>query len=176
MKKQIKKNLIDIFVRYIILIVVAFENLAFFYLIFTPLTIYPLYFLLRFFYQVSLSGTFLFVGEHSIEIIRACIAGSAYYLLLILNLTTRMPLKTRILAVLYSFLSLLIINILRIFVLSVMFIQGFALFELTHKLFWYALSIIFVIGIWFSEVWIFKIKNIPVYNDILYLKKLIKNK
>jgi len=168
------KKLFNILIRYILLIFLGLGNLTIFYLVFTPLTIYPVYALLSFFYEVSLSGSFLFVQGHIIELIRACIAGSAYYLLLILNLTTTMPLKTRIWAILSSFLALLIVNILRIFILSIMFVESFVLFDLTHKLFWYALSIVFVIAIWFSEVKLFKIKNIPVYSDLLLIKKLMK--
>jgi len=172
MKRGMKK-LYSILIRYFILIVLGLGNLALFYWVFTPLTIYPVYSLLSFFYEVYLSGIYLFVDGFVIELIGACVAGSAYYLLLILNLTTPMPLKTRIWGIFYSFLTLLIVNILRIFLLSVMFVERTAFFGITHKVFWYALSIVFVIAIWVSEVKIFKIKNIPVYNDFKNIKKLM---
>ena len=70
-----------------------------------------------------------------------------------------------------SFACLLIINILRIFLLGLVYISGFSWFDIAHKLFWYAGSTIFVIGIWFAEVKLFKIKEIPFYSDIKFLYK-----
>lgn len=173
------KQLINILIRYLVLLVVAFPNLYLFYLIFTPLTLYPAYFLLNLFSDTILVGNILTIEHISIEVIDACIAGSAYYLLLILNLSTHgIELKKRIKMVLLSFSSLLLLNILRIFFLSLLFISGSVWFDFTHKLFWYLLSIVFVIGIWFAEVKAFKIKGIPFYSDILvlYNKSMLKKR
>jgi exosortase/archaeosortase family protein len=79
--------------------------------------------------------------------------------------------KKRIYSILFSVLILLVLNILRIFSLSVLYHTSNPFFDLTHKLFWYSLSTIMVILIWFLTVWIFSIKNIPVYTD---LRKIIK--
>ena len=51
-------------------------------------------------------------------------------------------------------------------------------FDITHKIFWYSLSILFVVGIWFLEVKLFKIKSIPFYSDIIsvYKKSLFNKK
>ena len=75
-----------------------------------------------------------------------------------------------------SFILFLIINILRIFFLSLLFISGSSWFDFTHELFWYLVSIVFVVGIWFTEVKLFKIKEIPFYSDLklLYKKSLLK--
>lgn len=164
MKKR-DKSVLSIFVRYLILILFGIF-LSLFYKIFSPLTIWPVYFLLKIFYDVSVLGNTIFIDGVKIELINACIAGSAYYLLLILNLTTSMKAKQRVYSIIFSFVSLLILNILRIFLLSILYIENFAFFDITHKLFWYALSILFVVGIWFLTVKIFKIKNIPVYSDV----------
>lgn len=135
-----------------------------------PLTIYPVYFLLKPFFDSSLINNTIMVNNSPIDIIGACIAGSAYYLLLILNLSTHgIKLKKRIFMLLFSFASLLIINILRIFLLSIVFVSGFSFFDFTHKLFWYAGSTVFVVGIWFLSVKIFKAREIPIYSDAIFL-------
>jgi len=79
--------------------------------------------------------------------------------------------------ILSSFISLLVINILRILLLIIIYIEGYSFFDITHKLFWYLMSIVFVIGIWFTEVKLFKIKEIPFYSDMKFLyKKFISKK
>ena len=176
--KKFKKdsaNILDILSRYFILVLVSIPNLWLFYFIFTSLTIYPVYFLTNLFFEdVSLFGEIMIVNGVAVEFIRACIAGSAYYLLLILNLSTpKINLKKRILMISISFAVLLIINIIRIFVLILVFFYGFSFFDITHKFFWYFMSTIFVIIIWFAEVKYFKIKEIPFYSDIKYLYKKI---
>src|SRR3989344_6427380 len=101
--------------------------------------------------------------------IPACIAGAAYFLLLILNLST--PVKSafkRATMVLFSFASFLIMNILRIVFLSIIFVEGYLWFDIIHKFFWYFLSTLFIVAIWFAEVKLFKIKEIPVYSDLKY--------
>ncbi|MCK4647636.1 pacearchaeosortase [Candidatus Pacearchaeota archaeon] len=182
MKKQVRKFL-DIAVRYLILILIGIPNLWLFYLIFTPLTIYPVFFLLGLFFNATLTNNFIILENFlPIEIVGACVAGSAYYLLLILNLAIPMNINKRLKMLLFSFLSLLIINILRIFLLSLLFISGTSLFDITHELFWYVGSIVFVIGIWFTGIKIFKIKEIPFYSDLKnagfskHLKKTKKSK
>ncbi len=160
--------MVYIFLRYLILIILGFLP---FNIIFSSLTILPVYFLLNIFYEMSIIGNTFLVAGFEIEVISACIAGSAYYLLLVLNLTTSMKAKQRVYSLLFSFLSLLVVNILRIFLLSILLIEKSAFFDITHKLFWYILNIILVAGIWFLTVWLFKIKKVPVYSDIISLKK-----
>ena len=174
--KKIKKKLIDLFARYLILVLVALPNLWIFYTIFTPLTIYPLYFLFNLFFDASLIGNIILIDKSPIELIPACIAGSAYYLLLIFNLSVpKIKIKKRIKMILLSFTALLSLNILRIFFLGLVFISGNTLFDITHRIFWYLISTIFVIGIWFTEVKIFKIKSIPFYSDMVFFyKKVLK--
>jgi exosortase/archaeosortase family protein len=170
------KGIIDIFVRYAILIAVALPNFWLFYLIFTPLTIYPIYFLLSLFFETALMGNIILVSKlYPIELIGACIAGAAYYLLLILNLSVpNIKIKKRIKMILISFTALLILNLIRIFTLSLVFISGNPMFDLAHRLFWYIGSTVFVVGIWFAEVKFFKIKEIPFYSDFKNLLRLSK--
>lgn len=160
----------NLIIRYLILIIVAIPNLLIFYLVFKPLTIYPSFFFLNLLFDPILFGSTILINNVSIEIVNACVAGSAYYLLLILNLSTS-KIKNRISAILFSFLVFLELNLLRIFILSLFLISESQWFAITHKFSWYFLSTIFVIGIWFLEVKLFKIKEIPFYSDIKYIYK-----
>ena len=171
--KKVSKQFLDIIIRYAILVLVAIPGLWIFYFIFTPLTVYPVYFLLNLFFVASLSGNVInIINIISIEMIPACIAGSAYYLLLILNLSIqKLNLKKRSNLILFTFLFFLIMNILRVFLLSLLAISGSPWFDITHKIFWYVGSIIFVIGIWFAGVKLFRIREIPFYSDIRFLYK-----
>jgi exosortase/archaeosortase family protein len=175
MKK--KSKIFDIAIRYIILLIIGILGTSFFYLIFSFLTIQPVYLLLKIFFNPSLASNIIIINNLPIEIIGACIAGSAYYLLLILNLSMpNIKLGKRVSLLLLSFSLLLILNILRIFLLSVLYVSQFSFFDITHKLFWYVGSIVFVVGIWFLSVSLFKIKEIPFYSDIKSLSKDIKKK
>ena len=175
MKKE-SKQFLDIIFRYLVLFVVAVPNLFIFYLLFTPITIYPVYFLFKILFDVSLFGNTVLINQtFPIQLISACIAGAAYYLLLILNLSTPgIKIKKRFTMIMLSFLIFLIINIIRIFLLGLLVVSGSAFFDLAHKIFWYGLSTIFVVGIWFLEIRIFKIKLIPIYSDIKFLIRRIR--
>lgn len=168
-----KNRFIDIVIRYLILLLVAIPNLYIFYFILTPLTLYPLYFLFDLFFDVALVANNLIFSGFTIEIIDACIAGSAYYLLLILNLSIpNIKLKKRLHMIGFAFLALLILNILRIFILGIVMSSfGYYAFDITHKIFWYLISIVIVIAIWFTEVKLYKIKEIPFYSDMKFLYK-----
>ncbi|MEK6913872.1 MAG: pacearchaeosortase [Nanoarchaeota archaeon] len=176
--REDKYYFFDIIARYVILFITGILNNAVFYLLFTSLTISAVYFSLGLFFDASLVENIILINKLPIEIIGSCVAGSAYFLLLILNLSTRgIGLKKRLGMLLFSFVSLFIINVLRIFLLSIMFISGQPLFDISHRLFWYAGSTIFVVGIWFLSVKLFKVKEIPFYSDIksLLKKSKIKN-
>jgi exosortase/archaeosortase family protein len=175
MKKRGK--ILDIAIRYLILLIIGILGTSFFYFIFTSATIYSVYYLLKLFFNASLSVDTITINNSPIQIIGACVAGSAYFLLLILNLSTpKIKSGKRIGAILFSFSSLLIVNILRIFILSILFLSGTSFFDTAHKLFWYVGSIVFVVGIWFLSVSLFKIKEIPFYSDIKSLLQDIKKK
>ncbi len=175
-KKENKKSFIySIFIRYIILVLVALPNFWIFYFLFTPLTVYPVYILLNIFFDVILSSNVIFFANivSPIEIVDACVAGSAYYLLLIFNLSIpNIDFSKRLKMISFAFGSFLIINILRIVILSAIFVLKPDMFDITHKLSWYLGSIILVVGIWFLEVKKFNIKEIPFYSDVKSILKL----
>ena len=108
MKKD-EKYLYDLLIRYSILIIIAVFSFNIFYLVFRPLTVYPIVWLLDIFFDTNLISPIILVLEGiAIEFIPACIAGAAYYLLLMLNLSTpKMKLEKRIKFLLTSFLVFL---------------------------------------------------------------------
>ena len=166
----------DIFIRYFLLILIALPNLFIFYLILTPLTLYPLFLIFKIFIKdISLINNSFIISGFRIDIIGACVAASAYYLLTILNLSVpNIPLKKRLKMLSFSFLLLLSFNILRIFILTIFFVSEYSFFDFAHKLFWYFGTTIFVILIWFIEIKRYNIKEIPIYSDIKFLIKQIK--
>lgn len=177
MSKKIKRDLTKLFLRYFILLIIAFVGVDLFYFIFKPLTIYPSYFLFDIFYKIYFSeGIIHFYNSViSVEIIGACIAGSAYLLFFILNLSTpNIKFKKRLALLGIAFALFLIINILRILLIGIFFVEGFVFAEFAHKFFWYFGSVFMVIIIWFVEVWKFKIKEIPFYSDFKFLCEEIK--
>jgi len=179
-KKQSAKNrkiitVKGLIARYLILIAVAIPGLWLFYKIFTPVTVWPVYWLLNLLYETFLFSDIVLLIDwiFPIELIPACIAGSAYYLLLVLNLATpKIKPKIRVYAVLFSFVAFLVINILRIFILSIMAYTGSSFFDAAHQFLWYSVSTLFVVGIWFAEVKLFKIKEIPFYSDLKFLFRM----
>ncbi|MEM3122305.1 MAG: pacearchaeosortase [Candidatus Pacearchaeota archaeon] len=169
-------NYYNILFRYIFLAVIGIGNLWIIYKVLTPLTIYPVFYILKLFYSTNISGISIIVDNVTINLIESCIAGSAYYLILILNLSTPMENKKRLYSLIYLFAVFLGFNIIRIIVLSSLFLSNYQFFDITHKFFWYGLSTIFVVIIWFSAIYIFEIKEIPIYSDVNYFMKYIKNK
>ena len=173
MKKEDRKA-IFIFIRYLILILITLPNLFLLYFIFTPLTIYPVNSILSLFYNSQLTGNQISINNTSIELIDACTAGSAYYLLLLLNLSIPMSLKKRIYSIAFSFFIFLAVNILRISVFTILLVNSFKYFDITHKIFWYFLSGIIVFLVWLITIKTFKIKEIPFYADIKFFTSKIK--
>lgn len=201
-----KKDLVSLSSRYFILILVGLPNLFLFYFLFTPLTFYPVFFILQKMFSAVISTgettiacttilssklipnflsglacfdtTILFKGYYA-SIIPACIAGSAFYLLTILNLTTPMSKRTRIKSLIFLISTFLILNIARILVFAVLFVKkGYAYFDLAHAATWYFGSTILVVIIWFANILLFKIKSVPIYTDFKEITKDIfkKNK
>ncbi len=167
-----KENFLSLFYRYYVLILLGFA-IPIFYKIFLPLTIYPVYFILSFFIEnITIQGnTILSTTLPKIQIINSCIAVSAYYLLVFLNLSTK-DIQKRIKILFTSVISLLILNILRILFLIFILAKTPSYFVLTHEIFWYAISTLFVVLIWFAHVKIYKIKSIPIYSDLKYIYNL----
>jgi len=167
------KEAFRLFRRYIIIILLGLFNLKLFYLVFEPLTVRPTFAILSALYDNAtiLADNLLFFGGIYAHIIPACIAGSAYYLLLILNMTTPMSVGRRLKSLLFLFLTFLIVNVIRIVLFATIATTGQDYFDVAHKLMWYFGSTILVVIIWFVNVWIFKIRDIPIYTDVKNLYK-----
>ncbi len=168
----------DVLARYTLVLASALNNLGIFYLAFAPLTIYPVFWILNIFYSASLSGNIIMIYSGSsglgIELVDACIAGFAYFLLFALNLATRgIKLKTRALSMLFSFAAFLLLNIIRIVVLSVLYLNNYAYFGIVHSLLWNVLSTLLVAAIWFLSAWLFRVKEFPGYSDLRFVYKSI---
>src|SRR3989344_7363635 len=186
-----KNTIFSLVLRYLLLLILGLGNLFIFYLIFTPLTIYSVFGLISRFYDVVIlignptqacdiainflpflksiacMNTTIFFKGYFASIIPACIAGSAYYLLLILNLTTPMEKRKRFYNLIFIIFSFLILNIIRIITFAIIFAnKGFEIFNLAHAATWYFGSTVLVILIWFLGVMLFKIKAVPIYADV----------
>ncbi|MBS3083518.1 pacearchaeosortase [Candidatus Pacearchaeota archaeon] len=196
-----KNTIFSLVLRYLLLLILGLGNLFIFYLIFTPLTIYSVFGLISRFYDVVIlignptqacdiainflpflksiacMNTTIFFKGYFASIIPACIAGSAYYLLLILNLSTPMSKKQRIKSILFLMSSFLFLNILRIFGFALLYAnKGLELFNIAHIAFWYFGSTILIILLWFTNVMLFNIKNIPIYTDFKMILNQIRGK
>jgi exosortase/archaeosortase family protein len=160
-------------IRYLFLLSLAF---AFFYTslvsnILLLLTLYPAGFVIGLFADVAIRGSVLFIGPLAIELVPACLAVSAYFLLIALNLLTPMPSKKRTFSLIFSVLAILIINILRVVCMTAIRLNNPELFQAVHFIIWYVLSTVFVIAVWFLTVYLFRIKDIPFYTDFKRLRK-----
>jgi len=164
------KETFDLIIRYVLLAILPLGSLYIFYAIFTPLTVYPAYWAFNMLYGAKLLvGDIIYFKGYYAEIVGACVAGAAYYLLLILNLTTPMRVKKRIKSILFILFSFLIINIVRIIIFGMLFSKGYQYFDLAHELVWYIGSTLIVVIVWFANVWLFKIRAVPIYTDMLHL-------
>lgn len=169
-----KKETLGLITRYLLLIIVALGSLYLFYLVFTPLTIYPVFLFLKLKYHaVLLAGNIIFFKGYYAEIINACIGGAAYYLLTILNFTTPMKFAKRIKSLLFIFALFLVLNILRIIIFAMLLTSGYQYFDLTHQITWYFGSTILVVVVWFINIYLFKINSIPIYTDLMNIAREI---
>lgn len=163
--------------RYFVLLLLGLFDLYIFYKIFTPLTVYPVYFLLEALFGAELiTKTQIASQGIIIELVEACIAGAAYYFLTILNMTTPMPRNKRAKSLIFLFSSFLVLNIIRIIVFSILYSNSFIYTDILHKSVWYFGSTILLIIVWFANVKIFHITNIPIYTDFRNLIDYIKRK
>ncbi len=171
-----RNYLIDFGARLAILLLFSVNSLALFYAVFTPLTVLLSSFLISLFYPMLVEGNVFYINSYVIELINACIAGSAYYLLLILNLLTKgISISDRIKIFLFTSLAFLLVNVLRIMILIVILVQyGLDLFNKVHITFWILGSTIIVVGIWILTVKIFRVKGVPIYSDLKEVFRIIK--
>ncbi len=164
------RTALGMLIRYILLVILPLNGLWLFYFVFTPATIYPVYWVLHWLYNAQLLiGNVLFIKGYYAEVISACIAGAAYYFLLILNLTTPMQREKRIKSILFLWGTFLVLNILRIIIFAKLFSVGYQYFDIAHELVWYIGSTVLVVLVWFVNVWLFSIESVPIYTDMLSL-------
>jgi len=169
-------NITHIFIRYLILVILGLL-FPLLYAVFLPLTLYPVYFILSLFYSVKLfANNTLFVEGTFITLISACIAASAYYLLLILNFSTPINIKKRAKSIAFLIVSFLVLNVIRIVAFSVLAVNSFSYFDIAHKAVWYIGATLLVVILWFVNIYLFNINNTPVYSDILQIYRLAKGK
>ena len=140
-----KNDVSNIVIRYLLLVLLGLGNLYIIYLILTPITIYLIYFALKLASDPILISNTILLNGYSIELIPACIAGAAYYLLFILNLTTPMQLEKRIKSLIFLVFSFLILNIIRIIFFIILVINQFQYFDVSHKIVWYFGSTILLV-------------------------------
>jgi exosortase/archaeosortase family protein len=172
MNKQ-SERLANLFARYIAVLILGAGNLYILYKILTPLTIKTTSRVLSIFSPVIVVDNLIRFKGVFIEIIPACIAGAAFFLLLFLILSTaEIKPGKRAIVIIISMISLFVLNIIRIIILVALMKTSY--FGIVHWTFWHIISTLFVVGIWFTMVKIYKIKAIPVYSDFLYVQSLIK--
>lgn len=170
------KKLISLFFRYFLLVLVGF-NLGIISFFIEPFTTHLLNSLLQIFFDFSFENSSIVFGSYELFLIESCFAISAFYLFLVLLLSTpNINLRRRFVFFLSGTLVLALLNAFRIFFLIFILINYASLFSFTHFLFWNLISTILVVGIWFAEVKIFKIRDIPFYTDLKYIYELKKRK
>jgi len=174
MNKQNKK-IAGLFARYLTIILIGLGNLYILYKILTPLTIHVLNTILSVFSTSTAVGNIIHTATVAFEIIPACVAGSAFYLLLLLLMSTaNIKPETRAKAIITAIAMLFALNILRLIFLISM--TNSPQFETLHWIFWHLISTIFVVAVWFTTIKIYKIKSIPIYSDLKYIASLMKPK
>lgn len=167
-ERSFEYELYSLLIRYftLVIIILAFTLSSEIYSVLFNLTVYSSNVILSLFYDSRVIDNFILIGKISIEFIPACIGVSAYILLAILNLLTPMSIAKRIYLYLFSAFLFMFINVIRIVFLIILLKENFVYFDIAHRIVWYALSTIFVVGIWFFSAWMFKVRAIPLYEDI----------
>jgi len=170
-----KKDLIDLVVRYLLIVVLGLGDLFIFYYLFGPLTIKAVISIVSLYSHVLVMQNDIVVNGVLFTFVGACIGGSAYYLLFILALSTRnVRVIDRVKAVLLSFFFLYIFNVFRIVFMIAISKQLY--FDFVHWFLWYFIATAFVILDWFFISWIFGIRSVPIYSDVRYLVCSLKDK
>ncbi|MDD5177875.1 MAG: pacearchaeosortase [Candidatus Nanoarchaeia archaeon] len=165
----------DLAIRVAILLVVFLIPLNLFYFIFLkPTLLFSGIFWLD--KGVMFGNDFLMHNNEALVFIPACIATSAYYLLFALVfLVKKMEWIKRIKVLISGFLFIFVGNIIRINILIYYYLnKNINMFENLHFLMWNVISTIYVILVWLFLVYRFKIRGVPLIDDIRFLWKKIK--
>lgn len=150
-------------------ILLCFIPLSLFFMVLLPLTIKGTA-LFLYGYHPIVTGDLLLVNTRTFEFVEACVATASYYLLWVLTMLTKgLTVVTRVKMIITGFALLLAMNILRIVLLILLALYyDPAVFDFVHLLFWKFLSGVYVAGVWFFIVYVFKVRGIPVYDDLKY--------
>ena len=169
------KKILNLFSRYLAVLILGTSNLYLIYKILTPLTIHTANLSIKIFTPTVLVENIIQFNQTIIEIAPSCMAGSAFYLLLALILSTaNIQPKTRFKAVLTALTVLFVLNIIRILILASL--TATPNFETIHFIFWHIVSTAFVVTIYIATIKYYKIKSVPILSDLKYLKGLTKTK
>lgn len=169
------KKITNLFSRYLAIIILGIANLYIIYKILTPLTIHATNLALKIFTPTTLVENIIQFNQTIIQIAPSCVAGSAFYLLIALFLSTaNIKPKTRLKAILTATAALFVLNVTRILILATL--TTTPNFETIHWILWHIASTIFVVVTYIATIKLYKIKSIPVVSDIKYLKSLTKPK
>ncbi|MFH1456300.1 MAG: pacearchaeosortase [archaeon] len=147
------------------------------YYMLNPLTLHVSYYILRLFSEATLLNSSIIIEGITLNFIDACSAGAAFLLLAILVLLTKaLSFKKMLKMFVMGSVLIFLMNIVRIeFLILILTNYGLNLFDKIHMVFWRILSTIFVALVWIFMDKYFKLRTIPIYSDIKYLIKMIKN-
>ncbi|MBI4448334.1 pacearchaeosortase [Candidatus Woesearchaeota archaeon] len=156
-----------------------------YYIIFSPPTFYASYLLLKMIGSPTIieDGAIfsegigaILMGGIVLRFVKACTAASAYFLLTILiALTKDIGWKKSLEMFAIGSILIFTFNLIRVNVLIAILVGlGVDWFNYLHLFFWKVLSTIAVVGIWILLIKAYKIKNIPVYSDVIFLLSEIK--
>ena len=146
------------------------------YFLFYPITVLFSYLLLTpYGAMLSFSEKKIFVEGHVLNFVIGCIAPSAYYLLTLLVLFTKeLTWIKRVKVWLTGALLILGMNLIRILVIVLILIYfGKNWFDTFHLFFWDVLGTVYIFFVWIILIKWFKIKSIPVYDDLRELYKMV---
>jgi exosortase/archaeosortase family protein len=172
MKKDSKK-VFYLSVRYLFVILASTGNFYLFYKLMTTPTVAAVAAALRPFFDILVVDNYIYVRGVVTEIVPSCVAGSAYFLLFFLVLSTADIKPVKRMAVLaFSFATLFIFNIARMVFL--VFIIHKPYFDTVHFVLQNLLLTVIVVAIWIGITSTVGIKTIPVYSDMKHLYSLTK--
>lgn len=164
-----KKELRDLLLRYLVILCVGFA-LPLFSRILTPLTVYPVMAVLSLWGEVVKIGsqTVLYGSSAlAVEIIDACVATSAYYLLFLLLFATKGgSWKRRLQAFGVAGVMFWAINVLRIAGLVLIAEKNLSWFFTAHYILWWGVSILVIVGLWIYVTGIYRLYGIPFVQDV----------
>jgi exosortase/archaeosortase family protein len=164
------REVYDYLMRYGLVAILGALALEPLYWFLTPLTVQTVKILISTVTSVTLLGeTTLYIKGEYISLVPACIAGAAYYLLLICACTIPLTWKERGKVLGISWGLLFVFNVIRILGTTYLATTGNSLFTVTHAFFWYAGSTVMVILCWILTTTYCKIQTIPFVTDLTAL-------